>query len=75
MISNPDVARHVSELMIGIYRQVEVSLDNVKEHASPEEFAADHKSLKNLLCGIVMDVLDPPYKKHPDLKPAGWDNS
>jgi hypothetical protein len=59
--------------MVGIYRQVELSLDTVRATCSPEDFADYHKALKNVMCGIVFDVLEPLYKEHPALKPAGWD--
>jgi hypothetical protein len=71
MLTNPETAKQVSELMIGIYREVEKSLETVKNTSSPEDFAAYHKALKNLMCGIVMDVLGPLYKDHPSLKPLG----
>jgi hypothetical protein len=73
VLANPETAKQVSDLMIGIYRQVEMSLDTVRETCSSEDFAAYHKALKNVMCGIVMDVLGPLYKDHPDLQPPGWD--
>jgi hypothetical protein len=74
MISNVDVARQISELMLELFRRVDESVDMVKATCSPEEAAAYQKAAGRVAGPIVMDVLEPLYNKNPMLKPADWDD-
>ena len=74
MISNVDVARQISELMLDLFRQIDESVAMVKKTCLPEEAAAYQKAVGRVAGPIVMDVLEPLYNKHPALKPHNWDN-
>jgi len=73
MISNPDIATKISELMLELFRQVDESVAMVKESCSPEEAAAYQTATGRVAGSIVMDVLEPLYEKNPTLKPPNWD--
>ncbi|MCU1308939.1 MAG: hypothetical protein JWO20_64 [Candidatus Angelobacter sp.] len=73
MISNSDVAKQISELMLDLFRRVDESVDMVKETCPPEEAAAYQKAAGRVAGPIVMDVLEPLYAKNPKLKPPNWD--
>lgn len=73
MISDPQLASHISRLMLDIFRQIDESLATVREQCPPEEVAAYQKATGLVAGPIVMDVLEPLYRRHPELKPANWD--
>ncbi len=73
MISNPNTARQISELMLDLFRKVDESIVMVKETCQREEAAAYQKAVGRVAGPIVMDVLEPLYEKNPALKPPKWD--
>jgi hypothetical protein len=74
MISNPRIAKQVSDLMLDIFSRVDESLAEVKKTCSPEEVAAYRTATSHVVGSIVMDVLEPLYEAHPALKPHNWDD-
>jgi hypothetical protein len=74
MIKNPIVAKQISELMMDMFTRLSDSCESVKEHCSPEEYAAYIKGTSKIAGGIVFGVMEPLYEKNPNLKPANWDN-
>lgn len=72
MISDPQIATQISRLMLDIFRQVDESLALVRERCPPEEVAAYQKATGLVAGPIVMDVLEPLYRRHPELKPGNW---
>lgn len=74
MISNANVAKQISDLMLDIFRRVDESFAIVRETCTPEEAAAYQKAAGRVAGPIVMDVLEPLYDKHPGLKPHNWDD-
>ncbi len=75
MIENPIVAKQISELMTDMFTRLCDSLETVREQCSAEDHTAYIKATRRIGCGIVFDVLEPLYKKHPNLKPANWDEA
>ena len=75
MIDNPSVAKQISELMMEMFTRLSDSCETVREHCSQQEYAAYIKSTSGIAGAIVLDVMEPLYKKHPHLKPQNWDDS
>jgi hypothetical protein len=73
MISNVDIAKQISELMLSVFGRLDESIDLVKATCSPEEASKYQKKIARVLGPIVMDVLEPLYEENPALKPANWD--
>jgi hypothetical protein len=73
MISNSSTAIQISKLMLDVFRRVDESVALVKETCPPEEAAVYQKAVGRVAGPIVMDVLEPLYKRHPGLKPSKWD--
>lgn len=73
MISNTDIAKRISDLMLDLFRRVDESVAMVKESSPPDEATAYQKAVGTVAGSIVMDVLEPLYEKHPALKPPNWD--
>jgi hypothetical protein len=74
MISDPKIAAQISEVMQSVFRQVDESVALVRQNCSDEETAAYLKATAPIVGGIVMDVMEPLYKKNPSLKLKGWDD-
>jgi hypothetical protein len=62
MISEPNIAKQISELMLDIFRRVDESVLMVNESCQPEEAAAYSKAAGRVACAAVMDVLGPLYE-------------
>ena len=73
MISNPEVAKRVSDLMLDVFYRLDASIPDVKRECSVEEAATYQKAVGRVAGAIVMDVLEPLYRKNPMLKPHNWD--
>jgi hypothetical protein len=74
MITNPEVAKQISETMKQMWEELCGCCELVRDSCSPEEYAAFIKATRNVGCGIVMDVMEPLYEANPSLKPSGWDD-
>lgn len=74
MISNANVAKQISDLMLDLFRKVDESVAQVRETSPPEEAAAYQKAAGRVAGSIVMGVLEPLYDKHPAFKPHNWDD-
>lgn len=73
MIRNKSVARQVSELMIEFSARIDRSILTVQENCSPEEFKTYRLASAKILAEMLLEVMNPLYADHPDLKPAGMD--
>ena len=73
MIRNKSVARQVSELMIEFSARIDRSILTVQENCSPEECKTYRLASAKILAEMLLEVMNPLYADHPDLKPAGMD--
>ena len=73
MLSKPDVARQISDLMMDIFTRVHQSVEMVQQTCSADEAARYRKATAKVVGAVVMDVLEPLYEKNPSLKPPNWD--
>jgi hypothetical protein len=74
MISNPDVAKQISDLMQDIFQRLDESAAMVRSSCQTEEAATYQKAVGRVVGPILFEVLEPLYQKHPTLKPANWDD-
>ncbi len=74
MISHPETAARISEIMQDLFRRVDESVQLVRETCSEEETRAYIKATSGIVGAIVLDVCEPLYEKNPSLKPKGWDD-
>ena len=73
MIKDPSIARQVSDLMIEFSQRLDESILIVQEHCSPDEFKVYRLAVAKVLGEALLEVMDPLYAEHPDLKPAGFE--
>lgn len=69
MIENKEVATKISELMLNIGKELNESVFLVQEQCSESEFFNYRKQVGIIMGNILMDVLNPLYEKHTDLRP------
>ena len=75
MIHSPETAKQISDLMMDMFTRLCDSCQVVRDHCSPEEYAAYKKATSRIAVGIVFDVMEPLYEKNPNHKPANWDDA
>jgi hypothetical protein len=71
MISNPDVAKIVSVLMLEINRKVDDSIRLVQQECSTDEFETYRLAAARVLAEVYLEVMIPLYRMNPSLKPEG----
>ena len=74
MVSDAAIARQINDLMLDLFHRVEESVCEVKEQCPAHESEAYIKATAPVVGAIVMDVLEPLYRQHPELKPHNWDD-
>ena len=70
MIQQKDVAAEISQLMLGCGSKLNSSVELVKTRCSAEEFEVYQRAIGNLMADMLLDVMNPLYEQHPDLRPA-----
>lgn len=73
MISDPNTAKFVGELMLRCLQEMRESIDTVKGTSSPDELLRYTNAVGSVGFRVVYDVLEPLYAQHPELKPLSWD--
>jgi len=69
MIADANTAKYVSDLLLDINGQLNESIERVQEASTAEEFANYRRRVGTLINSIFEEVLEPIYRKHPNLKP------
>jgi hypothetical protein len=64
-----DVAREISALMLETTEKLDQSVRRMRAQLPPAEFGTYGRAVGTILADIIMEVLDPLYAEHPDLKP------
>jgi hypothetical protein len=63
------VSCEVNDLMIEIGRKLDDSLAMVRERCSVDEFCRYREFVGRVMGELLLDVMNPIYSLHPDLKP------
>jgi hypothetical protein len=69
MIEQIEVATKVSQLMIECYAKLDASVAQVKDQCSSAEFEAYQRAVATIMSDIVLEVMNPLFRRHPQLKP------
>lgn len=75
MIENPEVAAKVDEAVREAYRVLDNSAALVRERCSEVETKNYLQAVGNVMYELIFRMMEPLYKAHPELKPAGWTDS
>ena len=71
MIQNEEVARQISDLMVEFGRRLDASVALVRDRGTPEEFQVYRRAVGKIMADMLLEIMNPLYAKHPDVKPAG----
>lgn len=71
MIGNDDVAKVVSDLMLEYSEKLNDSIILVMENCPEDEFKRYRLAAAKVLGEMLLEVMNPLYVRHPELKPAG----
>jgi hypothetical protein len=73
MIENANVAKQIGELMQDCTARLDSSVALVRDECGEAELQIYRRAVGKVLGEILLEVLNPLYAKHPELKPPGWD--
>ena len=63
-------ARDISELMLALGADLDRSVGRVKEAESEAEFRRYREAVSKIMTTMLLEIMNPLYAEHPDLKPA-----
>jgi len=69
MIKSQDLAADINALMLEIGAKLDASVAVVQENASKEEFARYRDAVGKIMGDILLDVMNPLYELHPEIRP------
>lgn len=69
MIADKNVAKEISSLMLDFGAKLDASVVLVQQKCSPEEFERYKKAIAPIMADMLLEVMNPLYAKHSDLKP------
>ncbi|MGZ2747267.1 hypothetical protein [Burkholderia stagnalis] len=69
MIENKDIAIKLNDLILKMGAELDQSLQTVKASCPEHEFIAYREFVSSLMTTMLLDFMNPLYKRHPDLKP------
>jgi len=73
MISNPAIARQISDLMLEISAKIDESISLVQKNCPVEEFHEYRRAAGRVMGEALLEVLNPIYERHSFLKPPGFE--
>lgn len=66
---NKEVASQVNDLMLEFSAKLDQSLRTVMEQSTEQDFKNYRNAVGQLMGIMLLDVMNPIYKEHPELKP------
>ena len=69
-----DVAENINQLMIECGAKLDSSVRLVMDTSSVEEFEAYRTAIGQIMGTMLVDIMMPIYRQHPELKPAELDD-
>ena len=70
MFENKEVAAEISKLMLDIGARLDQSLELVQAKEGAEAFERYRAVVATIMGEMLLEVMNPLYGKHPELKPA-----
>lgn len=71
VIENEEIARQIGDLMVEFGRRLDASVAIVRDRGTPEEFQVYRRAVGKVMADMLLEIMNPLYAKHPNLKPAG----
>ena len=70
---NREVAARINELMLEYGARLDESVRLVRDSCSEAEFESYRAAVGQIMGTMLLDVMNPIYREHPDLKPHELD--
>lgn len=71
MVGNKHIAKQISDLMLEYGAKLDNSIVLVMENCPEAEFERYRLATAKVLAEMLLEIMNPLYAEHPDLKPAG----
>jgi hypothetical protein len=69
MIEKQEVAAGISQLMVEFLARLDASVAQIKNECSAAEFETYRTAVGKIMGEMVLEVMNPLYQRHPELKP------
>ena len=73
MVSDPELAKQISDRVRDAARLMNEVAALAQDQASREEFAVVRHAVGAVMGEMLTEILNPLYRAHPELTPAGWE--
>jgi hypothetical protein len=73
LITNKELARELTSRLLEASTTIERTVGRARDSAPNEEFLAYREAIAKVLEEMLFELLNPMFKRHPDLKPEGWE--
>lgn len=73
MINDEIVAKEISQLMLTYAQTLDQSVEQVEAKCSAREFEAYRTAVGKIMGYMLLDIMNPLYELHPNLKPKELD--
>jgi hypothetical protein len=70
MIANRDIAQQIAGLMLEFGARIDKSISLVQDRGTPEDFAQYRAAAGVVMGDILLEILNPLFRQHPNLAPA-----
>ena len=67
---NKEIAAEISDLMLECSKKLDASIDRVMSTCSEDESKRYRHAVGELMGIMLLDVMNPIYRAHPELKPS-----
>ena len=73
MFENPEKAKYILQVFLGINDQMEESIRAVENDVSPDEWKSLKRGVGYVMCEVFEKIVEPICKRHPALRPPGME--
>jgi hypothetical protein len=73
MIKDKTIASEINQLMLEYSKKIDATIAQVQSNCSNDEFEKYRKASGIVLGNVLLEIMNPIYKEHPDLKPKELD--
>ena len=69
MIEKKGIAQEISKLMLDYGAKLNASVALVQQECGVKEFEAYRNAVSKIMADMLLDVMNPLYRRHPEIKP------
>jgi hypothetical protein len=73
MIEDESLARQVSDLMLECGAKLDASVAAMQSKLPEDEFVEYRRAIGRVMGAMLLDIMNPIYERHPQIKPSHLD--